>query len=62
MVLMLKSRNKIFGLQNGLKRLFCTTIEVGRIDIDVKILQDFMILMSYIVMDINCSIYLHMNF
>ena len=58
---MLKSRKKIFGLQNGLKRLFCITIEVG-IDIDVKILQDFMILMSYIVMDINCSIYLHMNF
>ena len=59
---MLQSRKKICGLQNGLKRLFCTTIEVGRIDIDVKILQNFMILMSYIVMDINCSIYLHMNF
>ena len=58
---MLQSRKKIFGLQNGLKRLFCITIEAG-IDIDVKIFQNFMILMSYIVMDINCSIHLHMNF
>ena len=57
----LQSSKKIFGLQNGLKRLFCITIEVG-IDIDVKMLQNFMIRMSYIVMDINCSIHLHMNF
>ena len=38
----------ICGLQNGLKRLFCITIEAG-IDIDVKIFQNFMILMSYMV-------------
>ena len=58
---MLQSRKKIFGLQNGLKRLFCITIEMG-IDIDVKMLQNFIILMSYIVMDINCSIHIHRNF